>query len=231
MVMRICCSWAPSTQLCADIHLCEREREPEDRRIEEAAHGFVHGGFLAPTPAESTLCLDPVGRSGSTWETLRASSTSTTRWKGASSRRPAPIRASRTTRWSASTKPRDLPLFPNYSFPTVYDTYELLNFGPHFNSVGGVLTIVPPHLGASTVSSCPKPTATASSWQACIRLRRAYRSARAWDGTCARPAIGRPTCAVLTGSYFPFATTRHSGRRLASRDRLCRSSTAVTRAS
>jgi hypothetical protein len=49
------------------------------------------------------------------------------------------------------------PMIPEVTFPTVYNTYQLLNFGPLFNSLGGVLTIQPPPLiGPNYVILLPK---------------------------------------------------------------------------
>jgi hypothetical protein len=178
--------------------------------VGNTAHGFVHGGFLAPTPTESTLCQDPVPSSGSTWETLRASLINLDNWveKGIE---PPPSNypsVAADTLVGLNEAAAAFPRIPNFSFPTVVDTYELLNFGPKFNSLGGVLTIVPPRLGPSYRIFVPKTDGNGLQLAGVHPLEARVPIGTSTGWNVRAPGHRAPNLCGLTGSYFPFATTK-----------------------
>jgi hypothetical protein len=186
--------------------------------VGNTAHGFVSGSFLFPTPGSNTLCTYPTPGSGLNWETLRASLRNIDKWADESVAPPVSNYPTipNGTLVSLKQAAASFPMIPEVSFPTVYDTYELLIFGPLFNSLGGVLTIQPPLNGPSYVIKLPKTD------QDGIQLAGVHQiESRAPLGTSTgwnirTPAHRGPNLCGLTGSYFPFATTK--SERLANGD-------------
>src|SRR6266568_7625258 len=178
--------------------------------VGNTAHGFVSGSFLFPTAASNTLCGYPTPGSGLNWETLRASLRNMDKWADEGIQPPESNypSISNGTLVSLEQAAASFPIIPGVSFPTVYDTYELLIFGPLFNSLGGVLTIQPPLSGPSYVIKLPKTD------QDGIQLAGVHQiEARVPLGTSTgwnirTPAHRGPNLCGLTGSYFPFATTK-----------------------
>ena len=102
---------------------------------------------------------------------------------------------------------RRLPADSNVSFPTVYDTYELLNFGPQFGSLGGILTIQPPLNGPSYTILVPEDGSGRNRFAGVHQIdsRVPVGTSNGWN--VRTPAHRGPNLCVLTGSYFPFSTT------------------------
>src|SRR6202521_3554 len=142
--------------------------------VGNTAHAFISGSFLFPTPGTAPLCSNATPGSGLNWETLRATLRNMDRWavgngqdngqdgsqdngqgndQGNSqgteppkSNYPSLLNGTLATLAEAAAA---FPKIPNAIFPTVYDTYELLGFGPLFDSQGGILTVQPPINGPS----------------------------------------------------------------------------------
>jgi len=100
------------------------------------------------------------------------------------------------------------PIIPGVSFPTVYDTYELLIFGPLFNSLGGVLTIQPPLNGPSYVIKLPKTDQDGIQLAGVHQIESRVPLGTSTGWNIRTPAHRGPNLCGLTGSYFPFATTK-----------------------
>jgi hypothetical protein len=191
--------------------------------VGNTAHAFLSGSFLAPTPGASGLCAYGTPGSGLNWETLRAALRAMDRWADASmedegaappaSNYPSLANATLGTLNDAT---RAFPQIPGVAFPTVYDTYELLEFGASFNSLGGILTIEPPQNGPSYDIFLPITDASGIALAGVHQLesRVPLGTSTGWN---VRSAAHRgPNLCVLTGSYFPFATTK--AERLAAGD-------------
>jgi hypothetical protein len=100
------------------------------------------------------------------------------------------------------------PAIPNVSFPTVFDTYQLLRFGSSFGPQGGILTVQPPLNGPDYAIRLPKSDAIGIQLAGVhqVESRVPLGTSTGWN---IRSAAHRaPNLCVLTGSYFPFATTR-----------------------
>jgi hypothetical protein len=100
------------------------------------------------------------------------------------------------------------PAIPNVSFPTVYDTYELLDFGPLFGTQGGILTIQPPRNGPSYAIRLPKSDADGIDLAGVHQIESRVPLGTSTGWNLRSPAHRGPNLCVLTGSYFPFATSR-----------------------
>jgi hypothetical protein len=182
--------------------------------VGNTAHGFVQGGFLSPVPGTSTLCDDPTPGSGIGWETLRASLINLDAWVDKGIEPPASNYPSVTNDTLASVQEagRAFPKIPSFSFPTVVNTYNLLLFGPFFNSLGGALTIVPPGVGPSYVILVPKTDGIGLQLAGvhAIEARVPIGTSTGWN--IRSPGHRAPNLCSLTGSYFPFATTNTERR-------------------
>ena len=182
--------------------------------VGNTAHGFVRGGFLSPVPGSSTLCADPTPASGIGWETLRASLINLDNWADKGIAPPPSNYPSITndTLVGLVEGAAAFPHIPGFSYPTVLNTYELLHFGPFFNSLGGALTIVPPRLGPDYVILIPKTNRLGLQLAGVhsIDARVPLGTSTGWN---IRQAAHRgPNLCSLTGSYFPFATTKAERR-------------------
>lgn len=203
--------------------------------VGNTAHAFISGSFLFPTTGTAALCSYPTPTSGINWETLRATLRNMDRWADGSGKNDDDAEVQGDDAGQGIAPPdsnypslRDgtlvtlrqaaaaFPAIPNVSFPTVYDTYELLDFGPLFDKHGGILTTEPPLNGPSYAIRLPKSgrdgTDLAGVHQ--IESRVPLGTSTGWN--VRSPAHRAPNLCVLTGSYFPFATTK--AERLASGD-------------
>ena len=177
--------------------------------VGNSAHGYLQGGFLAPVPGSSTLCVDPTPGSGIDWQTLRAALIDLDKWvdKGVA---PPPTNypsIANGSLGSVSMAAAAFPDIPEFSFPTVVNTYNLLEYGPQFTRTGGVLTVIPPHNGAPYDILVPITDANGIQLAGVhpIQSRAPLGTGTGWnirsDGHRA------PDLCSLTGSYFPFSTT------------------------
>jgi len=123
------------------------------------------------------------------------------------------------------------PVIPEVSFPTVYDTYELLVFGPLFNSLGGILTIQPPLNGPGYAIRLPKTDSDGYSLQAYIKSSRAYRLGLALGGISGRWRIEDPISAYLLDHTSHLRPPRQSAWLMAIHVRHLKSCTVATRGS
>ena len=90
----------------------------------------------------------------------------------------------------------------------MYDTYELLIFGPLFNSLGGILTIQPPLNGPSYVISLPKTDRDGIQLAGVHQIESRVPLGTSTGWNLRTPTHRGPNLCVLTGSYFPFAITK-----------------------
>ena len=193
--------------------------------VGNTAHGFVSASFLFPTPGTASLCSNPTPGSGLNWETLRAALRNMDRWavgRGRDEREgdqdeddhgveppnsnyPSLLDGTLVTLSEAAAA---FPRIPNISFPTVYDTYELLGFGHLFDSHGGILTIQPPLNGPSYAIRLPKTDGNGIQLAGVHQIESRVPLGTTTGWNLRSPAHRGPNLCVLTGSYFPFAITR-----------------------
>jgi hypothetical protein len=188
--------------------------------VGNTAHAFISGSFLFPTPGTAALCSNPTPASGINWETLRATLRNIDRWAEASGHQrgddaegfeppktnyPSVLDGTLVTLNEAAAA---FPAIPNVSFPTVYDTYQLLKFGPRFGPQGGVLTVEPPLNGPSYAIRLPQTDAIGIHLAGVHQIESRVPLGTSTGWNIRSPAHRGPNLCVLTGSYFPFATTK-----------------------
>ena len=201
--------------------------------VGNTAHAFISGSFLFPTPGTAPLCSNATPGSGLNWETLRATLRNMDRWavgngqddsqdngqgnsqgndQGNSqgteppkSNYPSLLNGTLVTLAEAAAA---FPKIPSVSFPTVYDTYELLGFGPLFDSHGGILTLQPPVNGPSYAVRLPKTDGNGIDLAGVHQIESRVPLGTSTGWNIRSPAHRGPNLCVLTGSYFPFATTK-----------------------
>ena len=188
--------------------------------VGNTAHAFISGSFLFPTAGTAALCSNPTPGSGINWETLRATLRNIDRWAEASghqrgddaegfeppkSNYPSVLDGTLVTLNEAAAA---FPAIPNVSFPTVYDTYQLLEFGPRFGPQGGVLTVEPPLNGASYAIRLPQTDAIGIHLAGVHQIESRVPLGTSTGWNIRSPAHHGPNLCVLTGSYFPFAATK-----------------------
>lgn len=100
------------------------------------------------------------------------------------------------------------PAIPGVLFPPFLNELRVLDFGPLFGSTGGVLTVLPPLPGAIYAVLVPKPDQDGLDLAGIhpIEVRVPLGTNTGWNVR----ALGRraPNFCGLSGSYFPFATTK-----------------------
>src|SRR5438105_6607815 len=203
--------------------------------VGNTAHAFISGSFLFPTPGTAPLCANPTPGSGLNWETLRATLRNMDRWavgrgkdkrendqgddeqgdddQGNGSQGTEPPESNYPslhdgTFVTLSQAAAAFPAIPNVTFPPVYDTYELLIFGPLFGSHGGILTNQPPLNGSSYAIRLPKTDADGIDLAGVHQIESRVPLGTSTGWNLRSPAHRGPNnLCVLTGSYFPFATT------------------------
>ncbi len=188
--------------------------------VGNTAHAFISGSFLFPTAGTAALCSNPTPGSGINWETLRATLRNIDRWAEASghqrgddaegfeppkSNYPSVLDGTLVTLNEAAGA---FPAIPNVSFPTVYDTYQLLEFGPRFGPQGGVLTVEPPLNGPSYAIRLPQTDAIGIHLAGVHQIESRVPLGTSTGWNIRSPAHRGPNLCVLTGSYFPFAATK-----------------------
>ena len=198
--------------------------------VGNTAHAFISGSFLFPTPGTAPLCANPTPGSGINWRTLRATLRNMDRWSDGRGRDKndrdddaddqdeddegiAPPKSNypsvlNGTLVTLSEAAAAFPAIPKVSFPTVYDTYELLDFGPLFGSHGGILTIEPPLNGPSYAIRLPKSDRDGTDLAGVHQIESRVPLGTSTGWNLRSPAHRGPNLCVLTGSYFPFATTK-----------------------
>ena len=100
------------------------------------------------------------------------------------------------------------PKIPGVTFPSMLNELELLEFGPLFDSDGGVLTELPPLLGPSYNLFVPKPDADGLDIAGIrpMEIRVPLGTNVGWNVRA--PGFRAPNLCGLNGSFVPFATTR-----------------------
>jgi len=188
--------------------------------VGNTAHAFISGSFLNPTPGTAPLCSYATPTSGINWETLRASLRNLDRWADGrggdeeDGEETAPPDSNypsllNDTLGSLADVGHGFPAIPQVSFPDVVDTYQLLEFGPTFNSLGGILSLQPPQNGPDYTILVPETDSSGIDVAGVhqIESRAPLGTSTGWN--LRTPAQRGPNAlCVLTGSYFPFATTK-----------------------
>jgi hypothetical protein len=108
------------------------------------------------------------------------------------------------------------PQIPGVNFPTVINQLELLDFGPSFNSEGGLLTLLPPDLGPSYKLFVPKTDKDGLDLAGIrpMEVRAPLGTNMGWNVRAS--GFRASNLCGLSGSFVAFATTK--AERLANDD-------------
>jgi hypothetical protein len=193
---------------------------PENVRLylnSSTAHGNLAVGLRTPPPGSNPRCEHPTP-TGAITETLRALLVAMDEWadQGIEPPKSNYPRVRRGTLVTLDEARLAFPDIPGVAFPTVVNEYELLDFGPEFGSLGGVLTLQPPLLGPSYAIFVPKPEKDGLDIAGVrpMQIRVPLGTTTGWN--VRRPEQRGPDLCGLTGSFFPFAKSK--AERLASGD-------------
>ncbi len=193
---------------------------PENVRLyfnSSTAHGMQLTGFNTPSPGSNPRCENPTP-SMAIAETARALLVAMDAWADQGIEPPASNypRLEDGTLVSVRTYEEIFPAVPGMVRASVLNQLSLLNFGPLFGRLGGVLTLQPPLLGFRYRQFVPRPDQDGLDIAGVrpMQIRVPIGTNSGWN---VRNSAFRPAnLCGLTGSYVPFAQTRQE--RLASGD-------------
>jgi hypothetical protein len=181
------------------------------------AHGFNTAGLNrtggTTTPGTSPLCAYTTPGGTSAFESIRALLVVMDEWveKGIEpppSNYPQLTDMPQATLVNIKTASKAFPAIPNVTFPTLLNSYDLLDFGPKFGTTGGILTIVPPDLGPSYKEYVPLADADGLDVAGIrpMQTRVPLGTVTGWNVRA--PGHRAPNLCGLTGTYVPFANTK-----------------------
>jgi hypothetical protein len=178
-----------------------------------------HGGTAsaAPFPAPNALCQN-LTNPNFQGPTLRALLVALDAWADKGVDPPASNYPSLEDGTLVSREEAEdaFPKIPGVNFPSVLNELEVLDFGPHFNSEGGVQTTLPPVLGASYKIFVPKPDEDGLDIAGVrpMEIRAPLGTNTGWNVRA--PGFRAPNLCSLSGSFIAFAPTK--AQRLAAGD-------------
>jgi Alpha/beta hydrolase domain len=173
--------------------------------------GFQHGGNNPPPsfPGPAGMCENPTNPNYH-GPTVRALLMALDAWADRGIEPPEsnyPRRNDGTLVTLAAAQ-KVFPKIPGVTFPPMLNELELLDFGPLFDSEGGILTELPPLLGPSYKIFVPKPDPDGLDIAGIrpIEIRVPLGTNTGWNVR----ALGfrAPNLCGLSGSFVPFATTK-----------------------
>lgn len=172
-------------------------------------HGSTTGGLRVNPPTTSALCANPVPGGGIA-DTHRALLVAMDLWVEQGIPPPPSTypRVEDGTLVSVADYQAAFPTIPGIGKPAGQNTYELLDFGPTFTSIGGVRSKEPPTLGPTYQSFVPKPDADGLDLAGVrpMQIRVPLGTTTGWN---LRNAAHRPADSLcgITGMYVAFADT------------------------
>jgi hypothetical protein len=172
-------------------------------------HGSTTGGLLINPSGTSALCANPTP-GGGTADTHRALLVAMDQWVDQGIAPPPSNypRVENGTLVPVSEYLASFPAIPGIGKPTGPNTYELLNFGSTFTSIGGVRSTEPPTRGPAYQMFVPKPDADGLDIAGVrpMQIRVPLGTSTGWN---VRNAQHRPADSLcgLTGTYAAFAET------------------------
>ena len=193
-------------------------RVPDNARL-YFQNGFGHiraAGLLAP-PQPAGICQHPTQGPASVSVTPRALVTVMDRWadQGITPPKSNYPGIQPKTLVSLDGYRAAFPAIPGVEPPSVMNELNVLNFGPLFNSEGGLQTLLPPVLGPRYPVLVPAPDedGTGRAGIQTIFTRAPLGTNVGWN---VRAGFRAPDLCSLSGSFVPFAQTK--AERLASGD-------------
>lgn len=183
------------------------------------AHGFATGGLLQGPSRSSALCANPTPGGSNFDDTLKALAVDLDEWVDQGIEPPPSNYPG--LRHGTLVRPDDFianyPTIPGIGVPTGPNTYQILNWGPLYDSQGGIMSFQPPVSGSSYEMFVPKSNSDGLNLGGIrpIQVRAPLGTTMGWN---IRNQAHRPQDSMcsLTGTYAPFATTK--AERLAAGD-------------
>lgn len=171
-------------------------------------HGFTTSGLLTPPPGQNPRCANPTP--SSTSHTTRALLLAMDGWadRGVA---PPPSnypRVEDNTLVPLEEARRTFPRIPGAAAATVLNELELLDFGPAFGRLGGVIALQPPLRGKRYPLLVPKTDSDGLDVAGIrpMQIRVPLGTSTGWN--VRTPDHGAPALCGLTGSFVPFARTK-----------------------
>jgi len=177
------------------------------------SHGMQLAGFNTPPPGTNVLCENHTPSAAIT-ETARALLVAMDQWadQGIEPPRSNYPRLEDRNLVTVDEARAAFPRIPGVPFPMGQNPLELLDFGPLFGRLGGVLTLQPPVLGPTYRQYVPKPDEDGLDIAGVrpMQIRVPIGTNAGWN---VRAAGHRPgNLCGLTGSHIPFFETRAERR-------------------
>lgn len=172
------------------------------------SHGFGAGGLGAPAPGANPRCRNPTP--SGTSDLGRAMLVAMDRWADQGIEPPPSDypRLDDGTLVDVTEARKGFPRIPGVEFPAVANDYELLDFGPSFGRLGGVLSLQPPLTRGRYPVFVPRPDEDGLDIAGihAMQIRVPLGTTTGWNlQTSSR---SEPALCGLSGSYVPFAKTR-----------------------
>jgi hypothetical protein len=175
------------------------------------SHGFATGGLLQGPSGSSALCANPTPGGSNFDDTLKALAVALDEWVDEDIEPPP----SNYPGLKDGTLVRpdefvaDFPAIPGIGVPTGPNAYQILNWGPLYNSEGGIMSFQPPISGPSYEMFVPNSNSDGLNVGGIrpIQVRAPLGTTMGWN---IRNEEHRPQDSMcsLTGTYAPFATTK-----------------------
>ena len=183
------------------------------------AHGFATGGLLQGPSGSSALCANPTPGGSNFDDTLKALAVDLDEWVDKGIEPPRSNYPG--LRHGTLVRPDDFianyPTIPGIGVPTGPNTYQILDWGPLYDSQGGIMSFQPPVSGSSYEMFVPNSNSDGLNVGGIrpIQVRAPLGTTMGWN---IRNQAHRPQDSMcsLTGTYAPFATTK--AERLAAGD-------------
>jgi hypothetical protein len=198
----------------------EPVRLPENVRLYfQNGFGHIAGSGLLSPPGPKGICQNPVTSGPSTALTPRALAIAIDEW---ADKRIEPPRSNYPRIENKTLVPLEeyreaFPKIPGVEPSSVMNELNVFDFGPLFNSEGGVQTLLPPEHGPGYAVFVPRPDEDGSGDRRTgintMMTRVPLGSNMGWN---VRAGTRAPDLCFLSGSFIPFATTK--AERLASGD-------------
>jgi hypothetical protein len=171
-------------------------------------HGFTTSGLLTPPPGRLARCANPTPTA--TGEVTRALLVAMDAWADRGVE-PPPSNYPRIedgTLVPLADAVRAFPGIAGSKATSLVNEMDLLNFGPTFGPMGGVITLQPPLVGQRYPILVPKPDADGLDIAGIrsMQIRVPLGTSTGWNVRAA--GHREPTLCGLTGSFIPFAKTR-----------------------
>ena len=181
------------------------------------AHGMRLTGLGTPGPGSSPLCSYATPGAAIA-ETARALLVALDQWADQGIEPPPSNypRLEEGTLVKLEEARQEFPAIPGVAFPGVMNELQLLDFGPLFGRLGGVLSLQPPLAGKAYRQFVPRPDDDGLDIAGVrpMQIRVPLGTSTGWNVRA--PGHRAPDLCGLTGSWFPFARTK--AERLASGD-------------